>query len=126
LRRFIDAQVGGIEKLLVPAHDSDLPQPQLPSGLPDPRFQITEAKRYLGKQLFHDPVRTARILPQFGGVLETKQTASCGSCHLGEAASKSGTLLNFAVGGEGRGYTDAARQLHPAPPPACRHSSQTP
>src|SRR6185369_2409057 len=82
-------------------------------GAVDPRFRITEAKRYLGKQLFHDPIRTARILPEFGGVLATKQTASCGSCHFGEAASKSGTLLNFAVGGEGRSYTDAAGNFVP-------------
>ncbi|HZP85255.1 MAG TPA: cytochrome c peroxidase, partial [Burkholderiales bacterium] len=107
LRELIDRQVGGIEKLTVPANDGDLPQPRLANGSPDPRFRITEAKRYLGKQLFHDPIRTARILPEFGGVLPTKQTASCGSCHMGEAASKAGTLLNFAVGGEGRHYTDA-------------------
>src|SRR6266540_304359 len=113
LRRFIDQQVGGIEKLMVPAHDADLPQPRLANGSPDPLFQTTEAKRYLGKMLFHDPIRTARILPEFGGVLATKQTASCASCHLGEAASKSGTLLNFAVGGEGRGYTDAAGNFIP-------------
>jgi cytochrome c peroxidase len=113
LRRFIDTQVGGIQKLMVPAHDADLPQPRFADGSPDPRFQTTEAKRYLGKQLFHDPVRTARILPEFGGVLATKQTASCGSCHFGEAASKSGTLLNFAVGGEGRGYTDAEGNFIP-------------
>src|SRR5882672_2196211 len=113
LRRFIDRQVDGIQKLMVPAHDADLPQPRLANGSPDPRFQTTEAKRYLGKQLFHDPLRTARILPEFGGVLATKQTASCGSCHIGEAASKAGTLLNFAVGGEGRGYTDAAGNFIP-------------
>jgi hypothetical protein len=89
-------------------NDADLPQPRLPDDSPDPQFRTTEAKRYLGKQLFHDPIRTARILPEFGGVLAVKQTASCGSCHFGEAASKAGTLLNFAVGGEGRGYTDAA------------------
>lgn len=113
LRRFIDQQVGGIEKLMVPVDNADLPQPRLANGSPDPFFQTTEAKRYLGKQLFHDPIRTARILPEFGGVPATKQTASCGSCHLGEAASKSGTLLNFAVGGEGRGYTDAAGNFIP-------------
>ncbi len=106
LRRFIDWQVGGIEKLMVPAENSDLPQPRLPDGSIDPRFRITEAKRYLGKLLYFDPVRTARIIPEFGGDLSTKQTASCGSCHLGEAGSKAGTLLNFGVGGEGRGYTD--------------------
>src|SRR3990172_11330947 len=90
-----------------------LPQPRLANGRPDSRFQTTEAKRHVGKQLFHDAIRTARILPEFGGVFATKQTASCGSCHLGEAASKSGTLLNFAVGGEGRGYTDAAGTFIP-------------
>jgi cytochrome c peroxidase len=113
LRRFIDTQVGGIQKLMVPARDTDLPQPRLANGSPDPQFQITEAKRYLGKQLFHDPIRTARILPEFGGVLATKQTGSCGSCHQGESASKAGTLLNFSVGGEGRSYTDAAGNFIP-------------
>jgi len=113
LRRFVDEQVGGIAKLMVPAHDTDIPQPRLANGSPDPQFVITEAKRYLGKQLFHDPIRTARILPEFGGVLATRQTASCASCHVGEAASKAGTLLNFAVGGEGRGFTDAAGNFTP-------------
>lgn len=107
LRRFIARQVGGLDKLQVPRNDADLPQPRLADGSPDPFFQITEAKRYLGKQLFHDPVRTVRILPEFGGIPAFKSTASCASCHMGEAASKAGTLLNFAVGGEGRGYTDA-------------------
>jgi cytochrome c peroxidase len=113
LRRFIDQKVGGIQKLMVPAHDADLPQPRLANGRPDPFFQTTEAKRYLGKQLFHDPVRMVRIRPQFGGVLATAQTATCASCHMGEAASKAGTLLNFAAGGEGRHYTDAAGNFIP-------------
>ena len=108
VRQFIDRQVGGIEKLMVPAHNAELPQPLLPDGTPDPFFQTTEAKRYLGKLLFHDPVRTVRIVPAFGGVPATAQTASCGSCHFGEAASKAGQIFNFAVGGEGKGYTDAA------------------
>ena len=107
LRRFIEDQVGGIQKLMVPAHNADLPQPRLADGSPDPFFQTTEAKRYLGKLLFHDPARTTRIIPEFGGILSDSGTASCGTCHLGEAASKAGTLLNFATGGEGRGYTDA-------------------
>ena len=107
LRRFIDQQVGGIQKMMVPAHDTELPQPRLANGSPDPQFQTTEAKRYLGKLLFHDPARATRIIPEFGGILEHSGSASCGTCHLGEAASKSGTLLNFATGGEGRGYSDA-------------------
>jgi cytochrome c peroxidase len=113
LRRFIDQQVGGLQKLMVPAHDQDLPQPRLANGTPDPLFVLTDAKRYLGKQLFHDPIATARILPEFGGIVATRQTASCGSCHLGEAGSKAGTLLNFGVGGEGRHYTDAAGNVFP-------------
>ncbi len=107
LRRFIDQQVGGIDKLKVPANDADLPQPRRADGSLDPFFQNTEAKRYLGKALFHDPARMVRVRPQFGGVLATAGSASCGTCHLGEAASKAGTLLNFALGGEGRHYTDA-------------------
>src|SRR5256885_16393182 len=101
---------------MVPADDANLPQARLPDGSDasaGPRCKTTEARRYLGKQLFHDPIRTARILPQFGGVLATKQTASCGSCHQGESASKAGTLFNFAVGGEGRSYTDAAGNFIP-------------
>jgi cytochrome c peroxidase len=107
LRRYIDEQVGGIRNLIVPAHNSGLPQPRLANGSPDPQFQTTEAKRYLGKLLFHDPARATRIIPEFGGILAHSGSASCGTCHLGEAASKSGTRLNFATGGEGRGYTDA-------------------
>src|SRR3954453_24131119 len=106
LRRFISQQVGGIEKLMVPATDADIPLPRQPDGTVNPRYQTTEEKRYLGKLLFHDPIRTARIDPAYGGVLATKQTGSCGSCHLGEVAGKAGGQLNFAVGGEGRSYTD--------------------
>jgi cytochrome c peroxidase len=107
LRRFIDQRVGGLEKLMVSENNEDLRQSL------DPRFQITEAKRYLGKQLYFDPVRATNIQPEFGGVLSTAQTASCGSCHLGEAAGKAGTVLNLAVGAEGRGYTDARAIFHP-------------
>src|SRR5262249_26294751 len=107
LRDFIDQQVGGTQKLMVPARNSDLPQPRLANGSPDPFFETTEAKRYLGKLLFHEPARATRIVPEFGGILADAGTASCGTCHLGEAASKAGTLLNFATGAEGRGYTDA-------------------
>jgi cytochrome c peroxidase len=130
LRRFIDQQVGGIDKLKVPATDAAIPLPRMPNGAVNPRFQTTEAKRYLGKLLFHDPVRSARInintgqpvdLPAgtaFGGTVSAsdpniqaivnaeRQETSCGSCHLGEAASKAGQQLNFASGAEGRGYTD--------------------
>src|SRR4051812_39209361 len=54
LRRFIGRQVGGIEKLMVPALDSEIPSPHLPDGSVDPAFKTPEPKRYLGKLLFHD------------------------------------------------------------------------
>ena len=107
LRRFIDQQVDGIEKLMVPAKDADLPQPRLPDGSIDPRFKIIPERRFLGQQLFFDPVRTTNIQPEFGGILATAQTASCGSCHVPEASGKAGTLLNFSLAGEGKGFTDA-------------------
>jgi len=106
LRRFIEKQVGGLDKLKVPARNADIPLPRRADGTVDPQYVTTEEKRYLGKMLFHDPVRTARIDPAYGGVLATKQTGSCASCHLGEVAGKAGQVLNFNVGGEGRGYTD--------------------
>src|SRR5258707_9574110 len=114
LRRFIDETVGGIQKVMVP-DAPQLPPPRLPDGTitNDPRFQTTEAKRYLGTLTFYDPVVTARIIPSFGGVLATRQTGSCGSCHLGEVAGKSGTLINLNVGGEGRSYTDASGNFIP-------------
>jgi Di-haem cytochrome c peroxidase len=129
LRSFIDQQVGGIDKLKVPATNADIPVPPGKANEPD-RYQTTEAKRFLGKMLFHDPVRTARInvnegvpvnLPAgtaFGGTVNsadanvqaivdaTKQTGSCGTCHFGEAATKAGQQINLHVGAEGRGYTD--------------------
>jgi hypothetical protein len=133
LRSFIDQQVGGIDKLKVPATNAEIPVAAPRAGTPPEykdRYKTTEAKRYLGKLLFHDPVRTARIdknqgqpvdLPvgtAFGGTLKasdpqvpaivaaTKQTGSCGTCHFGEAATKAGAQLNLHVGAEGRGYTD--------------------
>lgn len=113
LRAAILARVGSLEKLRVPATNDALPQPTLADGVTvDPRFAITEAKRYLGKQLFFDPVRTTRIRPEFGGVPELARTASCGSCHLGEAAGKAGQVINLALGGEGRGYTDENGVFH--------------
>src|SRR5215831_7153885 len=61
LRSFIAQQVGGLDKLKVPATNAEIPLPRQPDGAVNPRFQTTEAKRYLGKLLFHDPVRSARI-----------------------------------------------------------------
>jgi hypothetical protein len=130
LRNLIGQQAGGLNNLRVPATDVEIPLPRQADGTVNPRYRTTEAKRYLGKLLFHDPVRTARVninqgqpvdLPAgtaFGGTVSasepniqaivnaTRQTGSCGSRHIGEAASKAGQLLNFNTGGEGRGYTD--------------------
>jgi Di-haem cytochrome c peroxidase len=136
VRDFIGQQVGGIAKLKVPATDDAIPVPPDDPARPG-RYKTTPAKTYLGKLLFHDPIRTARInlntaqpldLPAgtaFGGtvsgagasvpsiVAATKQTGSCGSCHIGEAAGKAGQVLNFNVGGEGRGYTDENGSFFP-------------
>ena len=137
LRDFIGKQVGGLQNLKVPATNAQIPLPVQADGTVNPRYQTTEAKRYLGKLLFHDPVRTARVninqgqpvdLPAgtaFGGTVAasdpniqaivnaTRQTGSCGSCHIGEAAGKAGQVLNFNVGGEGRGYTDEKGNFFP-------------
>ncbi len=137
LRAYLAKRVGGLDKLQVPATNADLPVPRAPDGSEIYRYKTTEAKRYLGKLIFHDPVRTVRInknlgqpvdLPAgtaFGGtesaanpaiqaiVAATRQTGSCGSCHIGEAAGKAGQVLNFNVGGEGRGYTDANGNFFP-------------
>jgi cytochrome c peroxidase len=137
LRDFIGHQVGGIDKLKVPATDAEIPVPRLPDGTVNPRYKTTEEKRFLGKMLFHDPVRSARIdinegqpvdLPAgtaFGGTLSAsdpgipeivnaqRMDSSCGSCHIGEADSKAGQQLNFASGGEGRGYSDEYGKFFP-------------
>jgi cytochrome c peroxidase len=64
LRQFIAAQVGGLQNLTVP-DEAHLPTPRYPDGTlaTSSRYETTEAKRYLGKLLFHDPIRSARIGP---------------------------------------------------------------
>ena len=135
LRQFISGQVGGLQKLMVPPDDASIPVPFDPAR-PD-RYKTTPEKRFLGKMLFHDPVRTARVninkgqpldFPAgtaFGGTLTagakadaiadaTRQTGSCGSCHIGESGGgKAGQQLNFNTGGEGRGYTDEHGNFFP-------------
>ena len=113
LRDALTARVGNLDKVRVPVRNTDLPQPTLADGVnPDPRFATTEAKRYLGKQLFFDPVRSNRIKPEFGGLISTARTGSCGSCHLGEVAGRAGQVINIHLGGEGRGFTDASGGFH--------------
>jgi hypothetical protein len=140
LRQYISGQVGGLDKLKVPPDNASIPVPPDDPARPG-RYKTTEAKRFLGKMLFHDPVRSARIgvdtnkgqplpLPDgtvFGGTVigrysdpnieeivnAERQETSCGSCHIGEAAGKAGQLLNFASGAEGRGYTDEQGNFFP-------------
>src|SRR4051812_6926258 len=50
LRAFIAEQVGGLEKLKVPADDSSIPLPPADPARPG-RYDTTEAKRHLGKML---------------------------------------------------------------------------
>ena len=102
LRVLLQERVGELELLRVPGANEDLPQPRLENGEIDARYAITEEKRFLGKLLFHDPVRSNNIQPEFGGSQATSQTASCGSCHVGEASSKAGQVQAVGVGGEGR------------------------
>ena len=106
LRQVLLERVGDLDLLRVPATDAALPQPLRAGGGVDPDFAITEEKRYLGKMLFFDPVRTNNIKPEFGGVPAMAQTASCGSCHLAAAAGKAGVQMNLSLGGEGFGYRD--------------------
>ena len=73
LRQLIDQQVGGIPE--VDGARERFPHSGLADKTPDPCFPTIEAKRFLGKALFFDPVRTARIQPKFGGVLGTRLTA---------------------------------------------------
>ena len=105
VREYITTQVGDLNTLKVPATNDAIPLPPVAENKRE-YIKTTEAKRYLGKQLFHDPVRTVRMDPNLGGVEEAKQTGSCGSCHFGAVGSKAGTQINFNVGGEGLGYWD--------------------
>ena len=70
VRSIIDRAVpGGLASLTVPATDAEIPVPPAPNGYPG-RFDTTEAKRYLGKMLFHDPIRTQRVNVNVGQPLD--------------------------------------------------------
>src|SRR4051812_11293094 len=60
VRTLIGTQVGGLAKLTVPPDDTSIPVPPDDTTRPG-RYKTTPAKKYLGKLLFHDPVRTARV-----------------------------------------------------------------
>ena len=104
------SRVGDPSLLRVPDVEN-LPQPRLPGGELDPRFAITLEKVRLGRLLFFDPVRSNHIQPEFGGLAETTQTASCGTCHIGPAASKAGVVVSLGVGGEGRFDRQSAQRF---------------
>src|SRR5271156_5935987 len=63
VRRYIAASYVELDKLTVPSTDADIPVPAPVAGIGNTpyRYETTEAKRYLGKLLFHDPIRTQRI-----------------------------------------------------------------
>ena len=78
VRAYIDTQIpGGIDKLKVPATDSAIPVPPAPQAYPG-RFDLTEAKRYLGKLLFHDPIRTQRVNVNKGQPLDFPKATAFG------------------------------------------------
>lgn len=101
VRDLIANRLGSVDALKVPATDADMPQPD------DSRFAITPEKKRLGKLLYFDPIRSNNVRPEFGGNRAFAQSISCGSCHLGEMASKAGAVQAFGMGGEGRGFIDA-------------------
>jgi cytochrome c peroxidase len=51
---------GGAAKLQVPATNAAIPLPPAPASDPH-RYDTTDIKAYLGKLLFHDPIRTQRV-----------------------------------------------------------------
>lgn len=88
---------GGIPNLVVPATDAGIPVPAAPVGYSG-RFDTTEAKRFLGKLLFHDPVRTQRVNINAGQPLDfPKATAFGGTIGVTDSADgppPSGTFGN--------------------------------
>lgn len=100
VRDLITNRIGSVDAIKVPATDADMPQPD------DAQFTITDAKKRLGKFLYFDPIRSNNVRPEFGGNRAFAQSISCGSCHLGELASKAGAVTAFGMGGEGRGTID--------------------
>ncbi len=100
VRDLITNRIGSVDAIKVPATDADMPQPD------DAQFAVTAAKKRLGKFLYFDPIRSNNVRPEFGGNRAFAQSISCGSCHLGETASKAGAVTAFGMGGEGRGTID--------------------
>ncbi len=98
VRKLVDsATPGGLAKLMVPATDANIPVPPAPQGYAG-RFDTTEAKRYLGKLLFHDPVRTQRVNVNAGQPLDfppaTAFGGTIGVTDSGAGMPPAGTFAN--------------------------------
>ena len=80
VRSLIEKQIpGGIGKLKVPATDGAIPVPPAPApAVYAGRFDTTEAKRYLGKLIFHDPGRTTRVNVNDGQPLDFPRATAFG------------------------------------------------
>lgn len=97
---------GGLAKMMVPADDAGIPVPAAPSGYAG-RFDTTEAKRFLGKLLFHDPVRTLRVNENTGQPLDFPAGTAFGGTI---AVSDSGTAAPAGTFGSGTSaQVDAVR-----------------
>jgi len=70
---------GGVATLRVPAvaADTAVYDPPGPAGDPN-RYKYSDVKRYLGKLLFHDPVRTARVNENRGQPQDLPTTTAFG------------------------------------------------
>ena len=99
LRALIASETpGGIANLVVPATDAGIPVPAAPAGYPG-RFDMTEAKRFLGKLLFHDPVRTDRVNSNTGQPLDfPKATAFGGTLGVTDSADGPAPAGTFGSG----------------------------
>ncbi len=99
LRALITSETpGGIPNLVVPATDAGIPVPPAPAGYPG-RFDTTEAKRFLGKLIFHDPVRTQRVNLNTGQPLDfPKATAFGGTIGVTDSADGPAPAGTFGSG----------------------------
>lgn len=104
-----DAIPGGIASLRVPATDAEIPVPPAPAGY-DGRFDTTEAKRYLGKLLFHDPVRTQRIDINVGQPLDFPAATAFGGT-IGITDSDAGTPPTDVFASTTSASVDAVRMM---------------
>jgi hypothetical protein len=110
VRTYIAGQVpGGLAKLQVPATDAAIPVPAAPQGYAG-RFDTTEAKRFLGKMLFHDPIRTLRVNTNKGQPkdfpLATAFGGTIGITDSPDGAPPAGTFANTTSANVQQVYND--------------------